>query len=282
MTATRFAKAGSFLLVIAAVLAYYVHAQKPSLQEFFQALVDHYDPSSLPKYETLRRVTGQIERLPPEEITRALPAIFAALAHQDKTVTGCADSALYAIALRPDSADLLRSRIDALGHNILTSPNPDTRAGGIVILGSLKPTPPPEVLPIFLTFLKRTDADAQAQGSSVIFELLHIAPQDPGVIAAIQEFLSRPLDNSAKIGVLNALGNPEVKDAHLLAALVASLDDPDQGVRSAAVQALTRIGNSAFQQAEPALQRLAKDPKQPPEVIAAAKEALQRLHPPNN
>ncbi len=282
---TRFAKVGCFLFVIAAVLVYVraqTHAQTPPLQTFFQALVDHYDPSSLPKLEDVMKVTNQIPGARPEEITRALPAIFAALAHQDETVKAYASTGLFEIARRPDSAELLRSHVDVIGQDLLTSPKPETRAGEMIILGMLQPTPPPEVLPIFMTFLKRTDADARAQGSAIIFELVHIAPENPEVIAAIREFLSRPLDTKSKVDVLNALGDPRVKDARIIAMVIASLDDPDQGVRSTAIQALMRMNQGALRQAEPALQRLAHDPKQPAEVIAAAKEALQRLHSPNN
>jgi HEAT repeat protein len=270
---------------IVAVLCLVFAIQTPAqtLQGFFQALVDHHDPSSLPKYENLRRVTLQIEGLRPEEIDQALPAIFAAWAHQDDMVKGYAASALYSIALRPDSAALLRSHVDAIGRYLTASivTRPETRATSIVILGSLNPTPPPEVVPIFLNFLKRADAEAQAQGAGVIFYLAYIAPENPEVLAAIQEFLSRPtLDANGRIGVFNALGTSRVKDAHIISMMITSLDDSDQGVRFAATQALAGLGQSALQQAEPALQRLANDPKQPANVRDAAKQALLRLHPP--
>jgi HEAT repeat protein len=145
-------------------------------------------------------------------------------------------------------------------------------------LAALKPMPPPEVVPIFLNFLKRTDV--QTQGAGVIFELVHIAPENPEVIVAIQEFLSRPtLDSKGKIDTFNALGTSRVKDARIISAIITSLDDSDEGVRFTAAQALGMMGQSALQQAEPALQRLANDPKQPANVRAAAKEALQRIHP---
>jgi HEAT repeat protein len=108
--------------------------------------------------------------------------------------------------------------------------------------------------------------------------LVRIAPENPKVAAAIQEFLSRPLDTKNRIDVLNALGNPAVKDAQLIASVIASLDDPDSGVRSTAIQVLTRIGKFALQQAEPALSRLAADPKQPAEIQDYAKQALRQLH----
>jgi HEAT repeat protein len=269
---------------IVAVLCLVFAIQTPAqtLQGFFQALVDHYDPSSLPKYENLQRATGQIEGLRPGEITKALPAIFAAWAHQDDMVKGYAASALYSIALRPDSAALLRSHVDTIGR-YLTTPTvtrPETRATSIVILGSLNPTPPPEVVPIFLNFLKRTDAEAQAQGAGVIFYLAHIAPENPEVLAAIQEFLSRPTLNSKdKIDTFLALGTHRVKDARIISTMITSLDDSDEGVRFTAAQALGMIGESALQ-AEPALQKLANDPKQPANVRDAAKQALLRLHPP--
>src|SRR6267378_3211750 len=111
--APRFPKAG-LLFFIAAALACYVHAQTSSLQQFFQILVGHYDPSSLPKLEDVMKVTNQIDGARSEEITRALPAIFAALAHQDDTVKAYAATALFAVSQRPDSAALLKSQIDVI------------------------------------------------------------------------------------------------------------------------------------------------------------------------
>lgn len=278
MFARRFVKFGCLLSIIAvAALTYGVHAQTSPLQEFYQSLLRN--PSSAPPYENLRKVTGQIEKLRPEEIINALPAIFAAQANQDNTVSGYADSALFSIALRPDSAELLRDYVDAIGHE-LTSPAPERRAAAMVILGTLKPVPPPGVVPIFLAFLKRTDADAQAQGSSAIFELVHIAPENPEVIAALRDFLSRPLDSKSKREALVAVGKPTVKDAKILAMMIASLDDADMGVRITAAQALSGMGQQALQQAEPTLQRLANDQNQPADMRAAAKDALQKLHPP--
>jgi HEAT repeat protein len=133
-------------------------------------------------------------------------------------------------------------------------------------------------VPIFLNFLKRTDPDAQAQGAGVIFELVHIAPENPHVLAAIQEFLSRPTLED-KIDTFNALGTSRVKDARIISMMITSLDDSDEWVRFTAAQALGMMGESA-QQEEPALQRLANDQKQPANVRDAAKQALVRLHPP--
>jgi HEAT repeat protein len=276
---TPFAKAGFFVFIIAVVLGHCAHAQTPSLQEFYQALVDHYDPSSPPTLPNLVNVTERIEGMRPEEITKALPAIFTAMAHQDQAVKDNALTALYMIARRPDGAKLLKGRVDVIARDFLATPNPNTRNGEMVILGMLHGSP--EVVPAFLTFMKRTDTDAQAQQGGVIFELIQGAPNNPEVIASIQEFFSRSLDGNSRVGVLNALGNPAIKDGRIITLVTNSLDNPDPGVRFTAIQALGGIGPQALKQAEPTLQRLAADKDQPANVVTAAKEALQRIHPPS-
>jgi HEAT repeat protein len=277
MTATRLARLGCLLVVIATT-----HAQTaqrtPSIQEFYQTLLDHYEPSSPYNLPAVIKVTNQIAGARPEEINKALPAILAALAHQDKKLKDAASTALYMIAQRPDGATLLKSHIDAIGNELLNSPIPETRTGAMIILGSLKPVPPREVVPIFLAFLKRTDPESEAQGSGAIFQLVRIAPEDPEVVAAVREFLSRPLESKTKRETLTSLG-PSVKDAQIISMVISSLDDPDVGVRANAAAALEQMGGQALQQAEPALQKLASDPNQPTEVTTAAKRALQRLHP---
>jgi HEAT repeat protein len=274
---TRLVKAGFFFLIVGVLLAY-AQTRRLSVQEFFQTLVANYDPSSLPKLEQVVNITDQISGARPDEISKSLPAIFAAFGHQDDTVKAYAATALFEIARRPDSAALLRTHIGDIGHELLTSPKPEMRAGAMTILGMLQP-PPPEVVPIFLNFLRRTDPDSQAQGAGVIFELVHVAPENPEVIAGIQEFLSRPLDTRARIDALNALGNPNIKDMRIVSTIISALDDPDQGVRSTVIQVLMRMNQDALRQAEPVLQRLANDPNQPANVVAGARAALQKLHP---
>ncbi len=59
---------------------------------------------------------------------------------------------------------------------------------------------------------------------------------------------------------------------------IAYLDYRSPQLQNAAIQNLMRV-QDGLQQAEPILQRLADDPNQPADVRAAAKDALQRLHP---
>ncbi len=60
---------------------------------------------------------------------------------------------------------------------------------------------------------------------------------------------------------------------------IAYLDYQSPQLQYAAIQNLTRV-QDGLQQAKPVLQRLADDPNQPAGVRAAAKDALEKLHPP--
>ena len=77
--------------------------------------------------------------------------------------------------------------------------------------------------------------------------------------------------------MLNAISDPRVKDPQIINMVIRFLDDSDQGVRFTAIQVLTRMGQHALLPAQPALQRLANDPKQPAEVKAVAMQALLEI-----
>ena len=283
MIGIRFTKTASAILIGAIVMccitASGVASAVPSLQQYFQALVQHYDPSSLPKYEDLLKVTDQIATARAEDVAVALPAIFLTLAHQDDNLKIDAAFALTVISRRVDSAQLLGKYVAKLS-GLFDSSDSRLQSTPPLIFLNLKP-PPSEVLEPVLSFVKRTDRDPQAQGSA-IFTLIRLAPNEREVAAVVQEFLSRQLDISTRIGVLNALGTPNVRDVGIIEAVITSISDPDQGIRLAAIQTLMRMGQSALQQAEPTLQRLANDPTQPANVVADAKAVLEKLHPRDN
>ena len=276
MTRARLAGAACLLfIIITAVWIYCTRTRISPLQRFYTDLVQHYDPSKLPKLEDLLKVTDRIAGARAEDITRALPAIFLALAHQDDNVRSYAGFALWAISRRADGTQLLAEYVPDIGV-LFESSNPRLQAIPTMIFLNLISPQPPKVVPLLLAFLKRSDRDPTAQAGA-IFALVRLAPENLQVVAAIREFLSRPLDNTTRIGALNALGNPNVKDVGLIAMVITSLDDSDPGVRFTAAQVLWRMGKNAVLQGEPALQRLASDPKQPANVTAAAKEALKGI-----
>lgn len=275
MTQKRAAASLVFLALCASVASVSGFGQNnvpSSLRQFFEAMLKN--PSALPKFEELNEVTARIADTRAEDIERALPLVLTALSNQDEHVKSYACGALFAIARRPDGAVLLREHIKEIGDDLLNSQFQNIQAGELTILGTLRP-PPPEVASILLRFLK-TKHNANVQAGA-IFELLHIAPDSPEVTGSVREFLSRPIGNDIKVAVLNALGDPKVRDARLIGDVVAALQDSDDNVRSTAIQALTRIGKPALERAEPALRHLAADPNQSEQVARDAKSALQRL-----
>jgi hypothetical protein len=237
-------------------------------------MLDRSTPGSLPKFDELMRVEEQIAGLQSEDVTRSLPVVFTALGHRDLDVRVYASSALFAISLRPDSAALLKDRLGPIG-DLLSESDPRLQGIATMIILNLKPAPP-EAVTLLLNYLKRIDSDQDAQGSA-IFTLVRIAPEKPEVVAAILQFLSRPLEKRSRIGALNALGYPGVRDARVISMVIAETDDPDQGIKLTAIQSISRMGKDAVRQARPVLQRLAEAPQETPEVQAAAKEALRQI-----
>jgi hypothetical protein len=198
---------------------------------------------------------------------------MAALRSPNDMVKLYAVSALFAVSQRPDSAKLLSPHIKAIAA-LFGQEDPRPQSTPPIILLNLKPHPPPEVAPSVLAFVKRTDRDLKAQ-SSAVSELLKNQPQSPEVITAAEDFLSRPLDEETREGVLNGIANSGATDARLVQVLIAGLDSPDEGVRLTAAQAFWRMPKEAVVQARPALLKVAARSDESPEVKAAARRALE-------
>lgn len=253
-----------------------------SLQQFFEKLVDHYDPTALPKYDELLRVTDQIAARPADEISKALPAVLGALAHPDLNVKIDAAFALSVIGRRPDSAELLRHSLHAIG-GLCDLADARLQATPPLIFSELQPSPPSDVIPILLAFLKRTDRNLRAQASAATL-LLHLAHDDKSVVAAVRGYFARPMDGATRVAALNALGNAhiEITNSAIIMIAVDSLDNPDAGVRFTAAQVLTRMGQTALVKARPALEKVATRSNEPANVKAAAEQALRSIRSPGS
>ena len=282
MCLNRSFAAGVILLIMTALPVSRVQAQSNpseraalSLQEFYQRLVEHYDPSSLPKDEERVKVMHEAQNASAEDISRALPWIFTALAHQDDRIKLDACAALLSISLRPDSAALLRTHIKPIG-DLLNSPNERLQGIGVDILSYLKPLPPPEAAAPLLAFLKRTDADPRAQAGAIGFLARH-GPDNLENVGAVLDFLDRPLDREARVQALDALGTPQVTNPNIIDRVIAALDDTDSRIRFTAAEVLPRMGRRAVLLARPTLERLAEDPDQPNDVREEVRKALEAL-----
>ncbi len=276
-------KAVLLLLLMAEVPRHSVCAQSnpnsksvPSLQAFFQGLVDRYNPSSLPKYEDVLKVIDQIQTARADDIVRGLPAVFTALAHPDVSVKVDAAFALWAISRRGDGTGLLAKRIPDIA-GVLNESDGRLQGFALAVFENFRPPPVREILPALLAFLNRTDRDSRQQAAAVWY-LARNVPDNAEEVVAILDFLSRPLDREARIDALNALGTPQVKNPNIIDRVIASLDDPDPAIRFTAADVLPRMGPHTLLLAKPTLERLAADPDQPADVKDEVKKALEQIH----
>ena len=141
----------------------------------------------------------------PHGIADALPAILIALKHQDNTIEGYAATALFSIGLRPDGATLLEPHSRSLAGG-LDLPDVHIQGATVQILSMLGPKSRYELEPLLVSFVRRTDRDLIAQTDAFSL-LLRIAPENPDVISALQNFASRPLDERSKDALINGIAN---------------------------------------------------------------------------
>lgn len=266
----RLLKTACVLLILAAA----VRAQTPvTLQSFFQDLPKNFATSGLPEAADLLKVEDQIAGMSADDVRQALPTVVTALGHPDESVQAYAASALFAVSLRADSAELLRPHIGAIGGLFNSTSDRLHYLAALTFVG-MKPAPPAEVVQPMLAFLNRTDRDPDGQVSALA-ALVRLAPENPDVISALKRFMSRPLQPTTRVNTLNAIRTSRVNDFEVRKQVITSLDDADPGVQFAAIDTLTRMGPSALAQAAPALQELVQRPTEAPEVRARANKALQ-------
>ena len=161
---------------------------------------------------------------------------------------------------------------------------PRTADEKIDYLNRLAGAPPDNVNEEITPFLADPDAGVRAAAVSALgsVNMMSTDPQDSrerdpeSALPRIQNALkdSSPLVRAAAV---KALGDTRPDD---LALLIAALDDPDPSVAISAANAIQEIpGNSA---AVPALTRVYRDAKEPPEVRKQALLALESTGDPNS
>ena len=245
-----------------------------SLVPFLQRLLETRDPAALPSFQELLKVQDEIPSASPEQISGTLPLLFLSLKNPDIKVQIYGAALLWSIANRPDGRKFLEPHLQDIA-GLFDSPDARLQTAASVIFMMLKP-PPPAAVPLVVAFLRRTDRDTRAQASAVGF-LDRYASEDRDAVEAIKLFLARPLDPGGRVQALNALNSSSKKDSGIVDRVIASLDDPDQGVRFTAAQVISGLGQEALLQAQPALERMAERPDELDQTKAFAREALKAL-----
>lgn len=261
MKGIRFGRFGTLVLVAALSLASHLAPMASaqgslSIRDFFQRLIESYGKSPMPTPDDIGRLGDQIDHAGREEISRALPAIFAALGHKDATVRAIAGIALVAISTHPDRADMLAKYIHPISH-LLTSPDQRLPGYAVTVMANVRPQPPPEAVRLLEAYLNRTDVDPRSQLPALGY-LVRDTSDERGATAA-NEFLSRPLDKQSRIAALNTLANSRSPDPRVIDLVIKPLRNEDFDVRLTAFQCLTRMGPAAVQRALPEMQSVADE-----------------------
>jgi hypothetical protein len=179
---------------------------------------------------------------------------------------------LIAIALRQDSAKLLGPVIPELVT--LLDTHDRTHSGtALGILGLLNPKPPASLVPYLLPRL----ADSKASPEKLIClsgVLIGAAPDDPTVVGAILNLLREHPGLRAEL--VRMMGAAHVVNEGTIALFGAGLADPDDNIRSAAVQAVGRQRPDVILRFEKQLAQIATDPKEQPLTRDFASLALKQ------
>lgn len=247
----------------------------PSLREFFDVIVQRYDPKTLPGTEEVMRAIDQIAKMSSPDIVAALPSILRAFRHEDDTVKGYAALAMFAIGERSDGAKLLASYSGAIANG-LDFRKPQLQGMTLQLLAMTKPEPQSPTVATLVAFVKRTDRSPLAQADAISL-LLRIAPDDPDLTPALQDFLARPMEEQTKDAIVNAIANSHTENTVAADALIRFLQDPSEQVRFQAAQAINRMPNDMIRRGQVALQQTIERADESSEVKAAAQEALNTL-----
>jgi HEAT repeat protein len=203
----------------------------------------------------------------------AFEAVEAALKNDNVNVRLAGAASIYGFIGRSNSAELLKRSLGTL-NDLLNDPDARFSYAGVLGLANLRPVPPPQIVPLFLKFVQRTDYRNTVIQAGVISVLLDHVPDNPEVLAAIEQFASRTLEPQTRITLLGSIGLVPRHNDRLVAIVIASMADPDDRVRERAVYNLTRLGRESIAKVALDLQRMTAADSDP-RVRAAADKALR-------
>lgn len=266
MTPTRAYLTAGLLLSLAQCWA-----ATPDVKQTLQDLLGQAD---LRQIQDPGALAGQLDVLrsaPVEEARQVFPLALSLLRSENPNHQSIGSMALIALALRPDSAELMGPSISEL-VSLLNSHDQTHSGTAIGILGLLNPKPPTSIQPYLLPLLSDNKASPERL-LAVSRTLLRASPDDPAVIAAIFNLLhTRP---GMKADIAGLMGEPHA-DEKVLAFLGACLSDPDPNVRLAAVQAVGQQRPDTIRRFEPQLRELASDAKEQASTRDFASRALKQ------
>lgn len=209
----------------------------------------------------------------PAEVQRQLPSILQyALAGNEVHARKYAALFLTAIAMRPDGAALLFSSSAQISSLILDDDSGIQKAAVSVALWA-GPNQQ-RYVSAFEAAIERaqTPQDIDVQ---MVSSLAKMGSGNPEALKAVLDFLHRDnLTASTRSQLVHLLGAVTGLPQGVNQALVKELDDPDPGVRAAAVASFADSKTEYHDMAKDRIASMANDPQENPKVRELAHEAL--------
>jgi hypothetical protein len=144
------------------------------------------------------------------------------------------------------------------------------------VLGGFVIKPPDAVFAPLLAYLKREDSVGPV-GSSVVFDLVRLGPQRPGVAAAIVTFISRP-DQTPEclVSSIDAIAHAQMHNEEIDIAVAHELDITKPTVRIAVIRDLPelQLPDDVFAATQTHLRQIAASDQEDPAVRSAANSVL--------
>jgi HEAT repeat protein len=245
-----------------------------AVRQFIQSLNQMTDTGIPPDQEASLRALEQVNGLTREAVARLFPSVIVALNHRNGDVAMQALMVLFAVGQRSDGAILLRPLIDDIARLLENKSDPRVPRLAGVILATMHPSPPPEIISPIVAFIQKKDQDLENR--VIISELLmdHTS-NHPEATAAFDALLAENLTPKMRIIFLDAIGRRVNPDEHLRAIVLKSLRDEDSGVRHRALYHVSRMGPETLVRASVDLQRMAVDPSETSENRASARKVLR-------
>lgn len=208
---------------------------------------------------------------PVEEARQVFPLALSLLRSENPAQQSAGTMAVAALALRPDSAELMGSSIPEL-VSLLNSHDRTHSGTGIGVLALLHPRPPTSIEPYLLPLLSDSKASAERL-LAIMRTLVLAAPDDPAIIAGMFNVLqARP---AMKADIVGLMGEPHTGEK-VLTFLGACLSDPDSNVRLVAVQAVGHQRPETIRRFESQLREIAANPNEESSTRDFASMALKQ------
>src|ERR1700743_1201618 len=252
------------------------HAQEGKLALLYKDILGKDSNENIPKLEEITPMLGTVESMDVLEIKEALPWMERAMNNDDLEVQKYGELGLWAISRRTDSAALLSGLTPQLIGK-LHHPDSYIARGAIVVLYSMKPTPPESVIDEFMQELHDVLVHEEL-GPAIVFGLLVIDYKSKrlDIAQAIQGYLHRnTLTSKQRIDTLNAIAAQGTKNADLLQEVATNLSSQDEEVKISAIRALRMGGEKGMARGKDQIEQIATSSTAGERLRQAAREALQ-------